>query len=381
MINLDKNCVRQILGSLIQHPQFLSETDKYNLTIDDFQKIFDKYIFSAIVGLYAQGATSIDVIDINNYLESNQTAFSVFEKNNGIEFLQDTINFSDIESFPYYYTKLKKINLLRQLERDGFDVSLFYCEDLTKKNALEINSQFEELTIQDIIDSVKQRIFKAEHNYVQSEAVQIENPADDIDDFLENMVDEIDIGLPLQGKIYNEVVSGARLGTLYIRSLVSGGGKTRNAVGDACQLAYPIRWDISNYCWTQIGSNEKVLFIATEQSFKEIKKMMIAYLTGIDEEKFKQNIFTAEEKLRISQAAQIMKDYKDNFIIARVPDPSIEVVKSVVRENCLLHQIRYVFYDYIFISNGLLKEFKGTNLRNDELLLQFATALKDLSVE
>ena len=39
------------------------------------------------------------------------------------------------------------------------------------------------------------------------------------------------------------------------------------------------------------------------------------------------------------------------------------------------------FYDYIFIGPSLLNEFKGFNLRNDELLLMFATALKDLSVE
>jgi hypothetical protein len=53
----------------------------------------------------------------------------------------------------------------------------------------------------------------------------------------------------------------------------------------------------------------------------------------------------------------------------------------MVRENCLLNDIDYVFYDYIFISPALLKEFRGFNLRNDELLLLMATALKDLAVE
>ena len=40
-----------------------------------------------------------------------------------------------------------------------------------------------------------------------------------------------------------------------------------------------------------------------------------------------------------------------------------------------------MFFDYIFIGPALLNEFRGFNLRNDELLLMMATALKDLAVE
>lgn len=64
-----------------------------------------------------------------------------------------------------------------------------------------------------------------------------------------------------------------------------------------------------------------------------------------------------------------------------MPNPTIQAVKTIVRENVLLHHVEYVFYDYIFISPSLLAEFKGFNLRNDEVLLMFSTALKDLAVE
>ena len=47
----------------------------------------------------------------------------------------------------------------------------------------------------------------------------------------------------------------------------------------------------------------------------------------------------------------------------------------------MTHGISYVFFDYIFINPALLGEFKGFTLRNDEVLLMFATALKDLAVE
>ena len=41
---VDKSVILQIIGSLMKHPQYLSETDKYNLTPDDFYYRFDKYL-------------------------------------------------------------------------------------------------------------------------------------------------------------------------------------------------------------------------------------------------------------------------------------------------------------------------------------------------
>jgi replicative DNA helicase len=64
-----------------------------------------------------------------------------------------------------------------------------------------------------------------------------------------------------------------------------------------------------------------------------------------------------------------------------MPNPTIESLKVIVRENCLTKNIGYVFYDYIFIGPALLEQFRGFSLRNDEVLLMFATALKDLAVE
>ena len=107
----DKSAIQQILGSLMKRPQLLSEVDKYSLTIADFSTRFEKYIFSAIYGLYQNGATNIAPIDVANYLEVEITAQKVFEQNNGVEFLQDIMDFSSVENFPYYYNKLKKIIL------------------------------------------------------------------------------------------------------------------------------------------------------------------------------------------------------------------------------------------------------------------------------
>ena len=109
--------------------------------------------------------------------------------------------------------------------------------------------------------------------------------------------------------------------------------------------------------------------------------MILAYLTGFNESKFRYGNFTKQEERIIKQALWVMNEYKDNFYIVQMPNPRIDLIKNLVREQVLLHDIEYVFYDYIFISPSLLGEFKGVALRNDEILLMFSTALKELAVE
>lgn len=377
----DKTTIQQVLGSLMQKPQLLSEVDKYSLTIADFPSRFEKYIFSAILGLYSQGASTINPIDIENFLDVNAAAKTTLLSQNGIEYLNDILDLSNVDNFPYYYARLKKINLLRDLQKQGFSIGEYYCEDLANKDATKINEKFEKLTNQEICDSIKRKLLTLENQYAQSEEVKVENLSDGFTDFISELDNEVTIGLPIQGEIYNEVIGGAQPGALTIRSGSSGLGKTRQAVGDACYLAYPVRFNSLTYEWEQKGSSEKVLFIVTEQTFKQVRRMVLAYLTDIDDKRFDYGHFTKEELELINKAQQIIEKYKDNFILVKMPNPTIESVKLIVRENCLTKNIGYVFYDYIFIGPSLLNEFRGFNLRNDEVLLMFATALKDLAVE
>ncbi len=378
---VDRSTILQVLGSLMKHPQYLSESDKYNLTPDDFYFKLDKYIFIAIDSLYRNGAEHIQPIDVENYLSTNESAKIIFKQQNGIEFLQDATYLSDEQNFPYYYKKLKKFNLLTSFQNKGFNIDEFYVENPLKPKDFEVNERFEKLDIEDILTGIKQKLLKIEREYIQNDTTETQNVFSGIEDIINAADAQIDVGIPIQGEIFNEVIAGARKGVFVLRSGSSGVSKTRQAVGDACYIAFPFRYDENLDKWVQKGSSEKVLFIATEQSAAEIQKMILAYLTGFNETKFRYGGFTEKEQLIIKQALYVLELFQDNFYIVRMPNPTIELVKTIVRENVLMHDIEYVFYDYIFISPSLLNEFKGFNLRNDEILLMFSTALKDLAVE
>ena len=211
----------------MKKPSLLSESDRYQLTLDDFYYKFDKYIFAAIENLYRGGANRIQPIDVENYLQTNGAAAVIFKHNNGIEYLQDAEFLSEEQNFDFYYKRLKKINLLNSLQKQGFDISEFYIEDLTNPKALDVNKHFEELEIDDIINGLKRKVLNIENKFTQNEVTQTESAFTGILDIIEGARESVDIGVPIQGEILNEVISGARRGTLVIRSGSSGLGKSR----------------------------------------------------------------------------------------------------------------------------------------------------------
>lgn len=378
---IDKRDTQQILGCLMKKPQLLSEIDKYSFILTDFPSRFERSIFMAINGLYRNGATKIQPIDIENFIEPDQVSAKVFKDKNGIEYLQDIVELSEVDNFDFYYNRFKMFNLLKDLKKQGFDTGEFYCEDLTNPKAEEINQAFNMLSPKMITDAVRKKLLGVEAKYETTDEIEVEEASKGMAQLIDELGAAFEIGMPVQGHIYNQVIDGAKKGTLTIRSAASGVGKTSNAIADACYLAYPFRYNATTCSWEQNGNSEKVLFIVTEQRFKEVRLMILAYLTDINRSRFKYADFGDKETAVITQAIHLMEKYKDNLILVKMPNPTIESVKTIVRENCIVHDIGYVFYDYIFIGPSLLNEFKGFALRNDEVLLMFATALKDLAVE
>ena len=325
---IDKRDTQQIIGCLMKKPQLLSEIDKYSFVLTDFPSRFERSIFMAIEGLYRNGATKIQPIDIENFLESNPVTAKSFRDKNGIEYLQDTIELSELDNFGFYYNRFKMFNLLKDLKKSGFDTSEFYCEDLTNPDSEKINNAFNMLSPKLITDAVRKKLLGVEAKYETTDEIEVETAAEGMEQLVNEMGAAYEIGVPIQGSIYNQVLDGAKKGTLTIRSAASGVGKTRNAVADACYLAYPFRYNATTCEWEQEGSSERVLFIVTEQRFKEVRTMILAYLTDINATRFKYADFCDRETAVITQAIALMKKYSENLILVKMPNPTIESVKT-----------------------------------------------------
>lgn len=381
MIQIDRHTIIQVLGGLMNHPDLLNETDRYNLAPEDFPNSLDKYGFSAIYNLYADGANKIHAVDVISLLQENLVAKNLIEKENGVTFFQDCEVNSDEGNFNFYYNRLKKLNLLREIQLTGRDTNDIFCENPLDDNYVEINERFQKMSVNDIVNILKSEVASFENKYSYNNLVEESYAADDILELIDEWRKTPEIGYQLQGDIFNTVCRGGRHGKLYLRSAPSSGGKSRQMVGDACNIAYPIRYDRNKGEWVSTGSCEKVLYIMTEQDPEEIKTMILAYLTGYNEEIFLYGTYGEEEMPRIKIAADIMEKFKDNMLFARIPDPCSSVVKNLFRKYSIQFGVNIFFYDYIFSSPAMLSEYRDLGLQEHVCLRMFTTTLKNLAIE
>lgn len=362
-------------------PGLLAQKEKYTLSPNDFSTALDRIIFIAIHNLFENGAQNISVVDVDTYLDTNLASKTVFERENGIAYLTDAVEYSNPENFPFYYQRLKKLNAVKDLQKAGIDTNSIYNEDLIEKGAKETNERFELMSVSDIFDSVRDRLLTVESAYGAGDTSDTISADEGLAELIENLKLAPDIGASLQGRYFNTVCRGARKGKYYVRSAASGVGKSRSLVGDACHLAFPIRFNRELWQWEYNGNNERTLFIMTEQEFDEIQTLILAYLTEINEDKILYGNYSLAEEKVIKQALWVIEEFKDNLKLVQMPNPTVGKVQSVVRANVRLHDIQNVFFDYIFINSSLASEFSGGGFRNDEILLILSTALKDLAVE
>lgn len=379
----DKNAIMQIIGCLLKNPMILTDT-KYILTKNDFDLPLAKNIFHAISNLFQQyKVENISIVDIDNYFQKTEAGYDNFKKQNGLQYLNDCLEISNLSSFDFYYDRLKKMSALRALKNDGFDISKIYNEnefDLVKEQKQQ--EKLDKMTVQDIFDTYTKSISDLQYDYICKDDSEEGPIASGVDKLFEELQQNPEIGIPLQGDIYNTIVRGARLKKFYLISGASGTGKTRQMVGHACTIAFPERYDTKTNRWIVTGKGNKILFFATEMDKEETQTMILAHISGINEDKILNNYYeTPEEKQRVYDAIKIMDYYKDNFIFVRIGDPSIGQIKALIKKEVLKYNIKYVFYDYIFSSPGLLMEYKDLNLREDVVLTMLSTALKDLANE
>lgn len=377
----DRTSNTNVMAGLLQNPALLYDTEKYTLTPEDFPSGVHRIIFSAIANMVREDFKVITAKDVDLYIGQYNKAYTTYQSQKGFDFVQELENISlefDNDKFDYYYSRLKKFTLLRDYENAGINTKEFYNPDADFLKLEKESQKLNDMQIDAIIDGVRERINHVEDKYVSKNRQTSQDVAVGLDALFEELKRNPEIGLPIDGDITNYAVRGARYGKLYILSAPSGHGKTRKMVGNACALAFPrIEGDQVIYR----KNLTRILFVATEMQPDEIQTLTIAYVSGVSEDKLLYNTYNEKEEELIRLAIEIIKEYKDNFIIEYIPDPSLNLVRTKLVKHILHNQTHHIFYDYIFTSPGLITEYRGAGLREDVVLMMLANTLKEVASE
>lgn len=381
---IDKRSIMQVLGCLITNPNLFDRTDKYNLSIEDFGESFHKTIFGTVSNLKQQGLKEINVVDIDNYLSSRPTLYKTFNSNNGAEYVNEIIKLADRKKFDYYYNRMKKMTLLRMYMNYGVDVTWLYNPDsLDIKVKQQQEDWFDTSDLSAIAGAIDEKIDEIKSHYLDTIGENGFQAGADIFNLIEELKTTPEVGIPLYGAFINTITRGARLKKFYLRSAATGKGKTRSMAADVCTFSCGQIYDLYLQKWVKHGAKEPSLFITTEQEVSEIQTMMLAFLSGVQEDNILNGKYAEGEEDRVQYAAGLLSQAP--LWIKELPDFSIDDIETIIRKYVIDEEVKMVCFDYMHTSLKILEEITrkagGIKLREDNILFMLSIRLKDLCNE
>ena len=374
----------QVIGCVFKNPNLFAQDDKYRFNEHDFYDDFHKITFTAIYNLWQLGAKEITLPAIDDYLSSRPKAAGYFKNNNGNEFLLKAAEVANLNTFDYYYNRMKKMSLLRGYESLGMDLTWLYNpnEILNLKKKQQQEEWLDNSSLIEISNKINDKIDAIKETYVDDVEEYGGDLGDGIDELVDSFAETPDVGYPFYDIYFTTVTRGARPGKFYLRSAATNVGKTRAAVADACYIGCSQIYSLKENKWISTGAAQPCLFIATEQSKEEIQPSALAFLSGVEEDHIRMHEYYAGEWERIVKAKQILKQGKITFV--NIPDFSMEDIEVIIKKYIREKQVQYIWFDYIHTSAKVLQEIGGRsgvrNLREDNILFLFSCKLKQLAL-
>ena len=378
---VDVPSIVQVIGCVFKQPQLLDYTDKYTVTEDDFTDDFHKIIFGSIYKLHELGAEKITLNSIADYLSSRPKSEAIFIKQKGEEWLLKAEENANPASFDYYYNRLKKMTLLRELDKHGIDVTDIYDPDniIDLKLRQQQEDKLDNTSLEGLAQEIQDKLDAIKAEYVDGSWGQAYQAGEGVQELIEELEQNPEVGVPLYGSLINTVTRGARLKKFYLRSAPTGIGKSRSLIADTCYIGCNRIYD-DTFGWIRNGTAEPVLYITTELELSEAQTMMLAFLSNVNEEHILNGKYEGDERDRVIEAAKILKD--SPIYIEVLPDFSLQDVENKIKKNIRDHDISYICFDYIHTSLRILEEISkrsaGVKLREDTILFMLSIRLKDL---
>lgn len=381
---VNKQAIREILGSLLQEPSLIRE---YKIVQNDFPETFHKLIFAAINNLYKNGAEIIDAVAIDEYLSHYETQYQVFTKNEGINFLEKVQEMALQSNFRYYYDQLKKFSLLRSYAENGIDVSEFFDPDEIDPVTIETQRKLlDEYSLQDIINHYKKKQLKIIAPFISTEGRDSKKAGVGGHEQKEKWKQDTAWGIGYSSAYLTTALYGVRKRRFNVKSAGTGVGKTRSSIADIGYACSPYYYDkaLEKWCENPNGTYNGALYIGTEMELlEEIDPILWAYIADVPQDHIEFNMYEEGEEERVDKAIDIL-EHEANIWFEYVPEYDANTLEEVIEQHKLDHNIEYVWFDYISATVELNSEYASESkvkmvVREDQVLANLSKKLKNFT--
>lgn len=372
-----------IIGSICNNPSLYFE-DGVNLNEDYFGDKFYKIIYGGINNIIINNTNveKITAVDIDNEMAKSQKIYNFYENNDGFNFVSSCIDNSNEKLFYSSLLRAKKFAILRDMVDNGIDIKNIY--DYSSIDLEKQRKQSEELDLMDIntlLDKPKSRLIDIQNKWSLEETYKSYMINDGLQDLLERLQNKPELGYPYQNPYYNSLFLGMKKKKCVIRSAGTGVGKTRLAAGDICDISCDQIYNMEKKMFNPPnGKVYPTTFISTELEIQELQTLMLAYISGLDEDIIKKGDYSDNVRSRINKAIEILD--RAPIHLHYIDDFSLSDIEQIIEKDILDHGVKYVFFDYIQLTPKLsrtMQEDYKSSLREDQILVNLSSRLKLLA--
>jgi len=387
---IDKRNIWLLFGVYCNNPKLILD-DKYKTTTSDYNERFHKMVFGALVNISKKSnMNKITAVEIENELSLFKTSIDIWNVNNGFEYIESAIEETKdkIHNVELYKDNVRKYSILRNAHDElKMDISFIYEEydeldtmDLKLQEKVDKMEKFNQMKSKDVLALITNKILNFKSMWSDGFS---DNYSFHIGDGIDELIDELQAqentwGYPFQSGYMTTIFRGMRGSKFMVRSSISGGGKSRSSMAEACNIGCDKIYDWNKKEWISTGDKQAVLFISTELTKKEIQTCQLAHISGIDEDMVNEWAKLTEEQIQIiMESKEIMK--QSLVFGEHMPDFTIDSISDKVEEYILNKNITHCFFDYINDSPSLYSyymEKTGVRLRTDQILFLFSQSLK-----
>lgn len=374
--------VYSVLGILCHKPQTVRNPEM-PINEGDFYQAFHKNIFSAINNIaYSDSKVEkITAVDIDNYLAQYPANYKIWEQHNGFEYMQAAIDTANVKVYTNNYWRLKKFAMLRDYTLAGVDVTTLYDYNLVDlKQQEEQMKALDKMNLDQMVDHFQLRMLDLRDKWSIGEKRRTFMAGDGMDNLLQKLREEPEMGYPFRNGFYNAIFRGQRFKKFMLRSAGTGVGKTRFSIGDMTNIAVDQLWDYTEKAYVSNGNPIPVLIISTELEQQELQTGILAFVSGVDEDVIKNGKYSKEIEERLNEAIQIIK--RSPIHAEYIDDFSVSDIETIIEQHIIENDVKFIAFDYIQmvpkLARSMQEAFAGS-LREDQILVQLSAALKLLA--
>ena len=274
-----------LVGGIFKKPEFLIEYGQYIKSKYDFYDEATRFFYDSAEILYQTRSQTFTKTTVSTFMAEDSSRLSIYKKYGGWRTIEEWMKLSILDDFKNYYEVLKKFSLLREYDRNGYNVE-----------KIMQHKKFELFTAADIYRLIRGKVDRIQTVILNNAESEILNS--DVSELIDECMEVPDMGLQIPYPIINDLFRGMKTTSMMAVGMLSNAGKTRFM----CKLI----------AYTTLVLKEKTLVLLNEMTVKSMRYALLTTVINNPEFQSLHGIHIRKPEREITLG--LYKDDNGNFI-------------------------------------------------------------------